>query len=733
MGNIHMPSAVVTTQSQLGHAKIDSTDLPYDFALLELLTDPIFVYDRRGEVVFWNQSATLTYGWSATDALGQRTDALFGQADVTTDASVASALDEGRHWRGEVLRKVNDGKAIIVDCQRIVLAREAGAPVLVMDLSRDRSMFQQQENRLKDTARILQAVMDNTSSYIHVRDVSGRFLYVNGEYEKVFRVNRAQVIGKLIEEVFPPQIAAIRRQMHETVIRSPVDLHAEIVEVVNCRLCTFMDVKSPLFDDGGKVYAIYCIGTDITERKALESRMLRLAHYDVVTELPNRFLFHERLKESLGKLPLCGESIALLFLDLDGFKDINDTLGHDAGDRLLSAVGMRLQASVRHCDMVARVGGDEFTVILDNIRSAMAVEVAAQNLLGAFACPFQLDGKEVFITASIGITISPQDASESNALFRNADNAMYAAKRCGPGGYRFYTESMNQATSARFRITTDLKRALREGQFQLVYQPIVSLCDGAIHKAEALIRWEHPEHGTINPVDFIPIAENTGDIVAIGEWVFREAVRQCVQWRQEWHPNFQISINTSPVQYRNGGLDLQAWSACLAEVGLAGDGIVVEITEGLLMDVTGSVQQQLRSCSEAGMEIALDDFGTGYSSLSYLRKFDVDYLKIDRSFITNLAEQPDDRVLCEAIIAMAHKLGLRVIAEGIETVQQRDMLIAAGCDYGQGYLFSKPVPASAFKTACPGPLLGAGCIDVPQTVNVPVREAPYDGWSQRTP
>ena len=721
------------TQLQLVHSAINPSFLPYDFALLELLTDPIFVSDQDGKVVFWNQEAMSIYGWSAAEALGQRTDTLFGHADFSQTTSINSALRNTRQWRGDVLRRLNGGRPIVVDCQRIVLAREAGLPVLVMDLSRDKSMFQQQENRLKDTARILQAVMDNTSSYIHVRDASGRFLYVNGEYEKVFRVQRSQVIGKLIEEVFSPEIASTRRQMHETVMRSPVDLHAEIVEVVNCRLRTFMDVKSPLFDEDGKVYAIYCIGTDITERKALESRMLHLAHYDVVTELPNRVLFQERLKDSLEKLSTRGDSLALLFLDLDGFKDINDTLGHDAGDRLLTAVGLRLKANVRHCDMVARMGGDEFTIILDNIRSATDVEITAQKLLVALTSPFQLDGKEVFITASIGITISPQDSSEFNVLSRNADNAMYAAKRVGPGGYRFYTESMNQATSTRFRIMTDMKRALRDGQFQLVYQPIVSLSDGAIHKAEALIRWEHPEHGTINPVEFIPIAENTGDIIAIGEWVFREAVRQCVQWRRELHPNFQISINTSPVQYRNGGLDLHAWGTCLAEAGLAGDGVVVEITEGLLMDATGSVQQQLRSCAEAGMEIALDDFGTGYSSLSYLRKFDVDYLKIDRSFVTNLAEQSDDRVLCEAIIAMAHKLGLRVIAEGIETVQQRDLLVAAGCDYGQGYLFSKPVTASAFHVASQGPPFREGYLNVLQAVSLSTHGVPNDTCSSRTP
>ena len=258
---------MVPTQFPFVRATIDGSNLPHNFTLLDLMADPIFVSDEGGKVVFWNQAAMSTYGWPTADVLGQRTDALFGHADVSVDASVARALNEARQWHGEVLRTLKDGSTIIVDCQRIVLAREAGTPVLIMDLSRDRSMFQQQESRLKDTARILQAVMDNTSSYIHVRDVSGRFLYVNDEYEKVFRVNRSQVIGKLIEEVFPPQIASIRRQMHETVIRSPVDLHAEIVEVVNCRLRTFMDVKSPLFDDDGKVYAIYCIGTDITERK----------------------------------------------------------------------------------------------------------------------------------------------------------------------------------------------------------------------------------------------------------------------------------------------------------------------------------------------------------------------------------------------------------------------------------------------------------------------------------
>lgn len=663
------------------------------FHVFSLLEDPIFVCDQHETVLFWNRAAETAYGWSTADAIGQSTTLLFGSDDAARAVDAVSAVRQAHHWRGEISRLQKNGRSILVDCQRGALAFDAGIPTHVVDFSRDKSNFQRQETQLKDTARILQAVMDNTSSYIHVRDYDGRFLYVNEEYERVFRVGGKAVVGKLIEEVFPTPISIARRAMHETVLRNPVDSHAEVSEVVNCKLRTFMDVKSPLFDESGQVVAVYCIGTDITERKALESRTLHLAHYDNVTGLPNRTLFHERLKNALVVPKANGDGLALMFLDLDGFKDINDTLGHEIGDRLLAAVGKRLQANVRHYDTVARVGGDEFTVILENIQVPNAVESIAQKLLTSLQLPFPLDGKEIYVTGSIGITVFPEDAYDSSTLIRNADNAMYASKRAGPGGYRFYTEKMNAATSARLQITTDLKRALRDGQFQLEYQPIISFSDGTIRKAEALIRWHHPKKGLISPSEFIPIAENTGDIIAIGEWVFQEAVKQCAYWRQHWHPDFQISINTSPIQYRNAGIDLNHWLILLADQNVPAHAIVLEITEGLLMDATVNVQKQLQACSDAGMEIALDDFGTGYSSLSYLKKFEVDYLKIDRSFVTNLSKDSDDHVVCEAIIAMAHKLGLRVIAEGIETVTQFELLTAAGCDFAQGYLFSKPMDA----------------------------------------
>lgn len=675
----------------LGNSEMSQGRMP-DVTLLGLMTDAVFVTNELRQIVFWNEAAEVTYGWSAIDTLGRSPDLLFGSDDNRIEAAIDDSIRDTNRWSGNLTRCLQDGRVITVACQRIRAPATPEMQVHVIDISRDTSQFQEQEAKLRDTARILQAVMDNTSSYIHVRDVNGRFLYVNEEYEKVFGVTSIAVIGKLIEDVFPKAIAALRREMHETVLRSPVDLHAEIVEKVDGIVRTFMDVKSPLFDDTGKVYAIYCIGTDITERKVLESRMAHLAHYDTVTELPNRMLFYDRVGEAIKKCVRSGQSIALLFLDLDRFKDVNDTLGHDTGDRLLKAVGQRLRESVRNCDTVARMGGDEFTIILENVHRPTEIEPIAQKILAALMRPFSIaDGKDIYLTSSIGITISPQDAGDAVALLKNADHAMYASKRGGPGNYRFYTESMNLASAERFRIIADLKHALQDAQFRLVYQPIVCLSDGRVHKAEALIRWEHPVRGMINPIDFIPISEETGDVIAIGDWVFHEAVRQCSDWRRRFDPDFQISINTSPVQYRKDGINVANWASRLDAAGLHCNAIVVEITEGLLMDATNDVKRQLKMCSEAGIEIALDDFGTGYSSLSYLRKFKVDYLKIDRAFVTNLAEQPDDLVLCEAIIAMAHKLGLRVIAEGIESTLQFDLLLAAGCDYGQGYLFSKPV------------------------------------------
>ncbi|BCM25795.1 hypothetical protein ZMTM_20540 [Methyloradius palustris] len=446
----------------------------------------------------------------------------------------------------------------------------------------------------------------------------------------------------------------------------------------------------------GKAVRKIGIHTDISSRKQTEAEIVRLAHYDPVTGLPNRVLFIDRLNQAIKKSNRAHQTVTVLFLDLDKFKEVNDTLGHDKGDLLLKEAAQRLLGSVREMDTVARLGGDEFTVILNDSESEKVTERIAQNILETLAEPFEIDGESVYITASIGISIYPDDGIAIEALLKSADQAMYAAKEIGGNCYHYFTQGMQADALKRKQLITDLRQATKDNQFEVFYQPIVALASNRIYKAEALIRWHHPERGVVSPLEFISVAEDTGLINEIGDWVFKQTANQVLSWRA-FEPDFQISVNKSPVQFRSANQSCVTWAAYLGSLGLNGSSIIVEITEGLLLDARDVVVEQLEVFRNAGIEIAIDDFGTGYSSLAYLRKFSIDYVKIDRSFTSNIKPGSSDMALCEAIIVMAHKLGMKVIAEGIETIAQRDLLLEAGCDYGQGYWFSKPLPARQFE------------------------------------
>ena len=436
---------------------------------------------------------------------------------------------------------------------------------------------------------------------------------------------------------------------------------------------------------------------DITERKASEAVIRQQAFYDALTGLPNRRMLRDRLEQEIKKGKRDNLQLALLFIDLDHFKEVNDTLGHDNGDLLLIEAARRIQGCVREADTVARMGGDEFTVILTELADGKHLEGVLQKLLHALSQVFQLGSEQVFVSASIGITVYPLDATEIENLLKNADQALYVAKGAGRNRFSFFTQSLQEAAQTRVRLASDLRTALAERQFRVVYQPIVELASGTVHKAEALLRWQHPTRGLVSPAAFIPIAEASGLIVDIGEWVFQQAADQVRVWRTTLSPEFQISINKSPVQFHHNGSGKEPWADQLQARGLPGDSIVVEITEGLLLDTSTTVADQLLTLGDAGIQVALDDFGTGYSSLSYLQKFAIDYVKIDQSFVRHLIADSTDLALCKAIIVMAHALGMKVIAEGVETPLQRDLLAQAGCDYAQGYLFSPPVAAPDFE------------------------------------
>jgi len=443
------------------------------------------------------------------------------------------------------------------------------------------------------------------------------------------------------------------------------------------------------------------IGTylDVSERRQAEETIQRQANFDPLTQLPNRRLFLDRLGQEIIKSQRADFFLALLLVDLDEFKEVNDTLGHDVGDILLQEAARRIRSCLRDADTVARLGGDEFTVILADLSDRTHIEDIAQKIIGRMAEPFRLGDEVAYVTASIGITVYPGDADDIDTLLKHADQAMYAAKKHGRNRFFYFTASLQVAAQTRLKLSRDLREAVAARQFVAYFQPIVELSTGRTRKAEALLRWQHPTRGLVNPMDFIPLAEETGLINEIGEWVLMESARRAQAWRHEFGDDFQISINMSPVQFRAEGRPrTRAWLRHLQDIGLPGTNLTIEITENLLLNAHADVTEQLLAFRDAGIQIAIDDFGTGYSTLSYLKQFPIDYLKIDRSFVRDIETDPNDMALSRAIIVMAHELGLKVIAEGVETAGQRALLYAAGCDYAQGYLYAgKPLPPDEFE------------------------------------
>ncbi len=556
---------------------------------------------------------------------------------------------------------------------------------------------------VKAQNEFLKAVLEAEPECVLVVSPNGKLVHINPAGLSVFEVDNArevQQMGGLMNFV-RPEFKAAYRSFSETV-SSGANSTLEFSVVGKQGTLRWLEAHgTPLRNPQGEVTAVLSVMRDVTEKRRSNETIWRQANFDQLTELPNRHMFYDLLGHEIKKAKRDETSMAVLFIDLDRFKEVNDNLGHQTGDLLLMEAARRITSCVRESDTVARLGGDEFTVILPQLKDVSRVETIAGNILQRLSAPFELtlDKRPLHISASIGITFYPTDSSEIETLISNADQAMYAAKNAGRNQFSFFTRSLQEKAQSRLRLLDDLREALKNDQLSLHFQPVINLDTGQIDKAESLLRWQHPRHGSIAPAEFIPLAEESGMISDIGDLVFREASRWASRWVRK-SPGFKVTVNMSPGQFQVRKSVLDAWMDHLKSLGISGDNMIIEITENLLLDKDPSINRLLNNFRDSKIQVAIDDFGTGYSSLSYINHFPIDYLKIDRSFTQDLVT-PGSRhlALSKAIIVMGHELGLEVIAEGIENSAQRDLLLAAGCDFGQGYLFAQPIPPRAFESS----------------------------------
>ena len=543
-------------------------------------------------------------------------------------------------------------------------------------------------------------LVHHASDLITVVDATGTIVYQSPSIQRLVGLGPDDLAGSnyldlLVEEDAPH----VRSLFADVVAAAQTTFTAEYrVRHADGSSRHVESIVSNMIDDP-TVNGLVLNTRDVTDRKSLQEELAHQAFHDSLTDLSNRAVFRDRIEHALARGERNEGRLAVLLLDLDGFKTVNDSLGHDAGDQLLIAVAKRLQFQGRSSDTVARIGGDEFGILLEDDADESRARALADRALAAFAVPFEVRGREVFIRASIGIALSVPGLSETDELIRNADTAMYAAKAAGKGRYEFFRPFMHTRALERFEVQADLERALTRGEFVVHYQPIVDFETGEARGVEALVRWNHPTRGLLGPLEFISVAEETGAIVPLGAWVLGEACRQTAAWRAQHAAaaNLWVSVNLSTRQLLEADLVTQVRDV-LAASGLAPSALTLELTEGSLMQDVEETVRKLRALKDLGVRLAIDDFGTGSSSLGYLQRFPIDTLKIDKSFVDGIAaDDSEDPALVRAIVQMAATLNLDTIAEGIEGSEQLNELLSAGCRSGQGYLFARPLQADALE------------------------------------
>ena len=673
--------------------------------LIEAVPQPIFFKDVEGRYLGVNRAWEQFFGISREKFIGKSVFELYpDEPDLARrhHAKDAELFASPGSQSYEAAIRDAQGKVRNTIYNKATFNRSDGTVAGLIGTITDVTGLKEAEAALRASEARFRDLTELSSDWYWEQDVNLRFTQVSSKIRE-FSLNAEQQIGKTrwetpVEGVSEEQWRAHRslleaRQPFQDFVYQRRDEHGQL---------RFISVSGrPIFDEQGGFRGYRGTGRDITQQRLSEEKIRYMAHHDALTQLPNRLLLQDRIGQAIAKAKRNDEVLALLFVDLDHFKTINDSLGHPIGDRLLQAVARRLLACTRAADTVARIGGDEFVVLLGDLDRPETARHVAQKVLEALSEPLALDGHALQVTPSIGIAAYPSDGEDVETLMRNADTAMYHAKQVGRNNFQFFTQAMNEAAQQRLQLENDLRYAVERGELVLLYQPQLDLRSGGIVGFEALVRWRHPQRGMVAPSEFIPAAEETGLIGAIGEWVLRAACAQAIDWHGAGHTTLQAAVNCSAKQFQEDGF-VALIDDILRSSGMPAQRLELEITESVIIHHTAEVNARFQALEDMGVRISIDDFGTGYSSLSYLKRLSIHQLKIDQSFVRDIGTDPNDAAIVSAIVTIAHALGLEVVAEGVETAEQLSFLRAVGCDVAQGYLFSKPMPADEFERLLAG-------------------------------
>lgn len=596
----------------------------------------------------------------------------------------------------------NDGFEVDVELAAIPYEEENGEKntTSIMLIARDVSERNRAAQQLGAREEHLRKIMDTIVDGIITMDQSGIIETVNPAAEQIFGYRPGELVGENVSILLPDTSTNSTGDFaFENLLNDASNTKNNRQEFIAKRRDNTLfplEIAISSLKAAGRQLFIGALH-DITERQLNESKLREMATTDPLTKMPNRTLFNERLKTAIDRADNGQSKIAVLFVDLDNFKNINDAMGHFTGDRVIQAAGERLQACVGKADTVAHLGGDEFSVILDNVADNAEIETIAKNMLATIANPFHVNGREIVTSGSLGVVPYPGSAENIDELLKNVDTAIHHAKRNGRANYQFYTSELSSDVQRRMEVESGLRHALENDEFELFYQAKVNLETRMVTGAEALLRWDSPSLGFVSPAEFIPIAEQAGLIVPIGNWVLRNACMEAARWMKLDHPPIQVGVNLSALQFLSGDLSANVQS-CLDVSGLLPNLLDLELTESMLVENPEKTIRTLVELKKHGITISMDDFGTGYSSLSYLTRFPLDSIKVDRAFVMNLPDDKDAVAIARAIVSMSQQLGLNIVAEGIETHEQGEFLHGLGCHVGQGYFYSKPIPADQFQT-----------------------------------